>query len=632
MTEPILTIDQALPAPAERDEDLGTQYAESQSLTRAEMAQKTIDEFMAEQASGKPAGRVTSESGVPPASAGIGETVKSGAKAVASAIPQIPTQVAGGVVDAFKETVQAIEDVSEFALHGVMGGDEVERIMERSRKLSPLQVAAGALPDIKQPRGTGGAVVREGAKFMAAFVPLVGQFSKARAALKLTGTATRITADMAAGAIADFLVTDPAEGLLESLVESNPEIQGPVDEFFTNAEDDPAIVNRLKNSLVGAGFGLVADGMIVGMRALRSARRAKVALKAEKKKAAEKQARALGGEPELPTGAASLGDVAAPRAARRSSTKEKMAAAEKRIEEKFPPGTLSREEITRRAALEETSIEVNLERIDGPEDVKALYQEVTDLFSDSISEARRGVRSNELTQEAADRLGLSVDDVLRRRKGKPLNAVESVAFRKIWDDAARQVTELASAANGPTAGPTDLFKFRQALVKFQAITEEVLGARAETARALQSWNIKTGGATEQGRALNQLIEASGGAGTTEALAKRISIASAGGATPGQLSVMMRKGAVARTIEAVQESFVLGLLWTPSTHMVNLASNSIVAAQQILERGVASRIAANRGAVDSVVPGEALAMMHGLVSGMRDMFGVAAQESLARTTI
>ncbi len=676
MTEPILTPEDANPVPAEVTEDLSQPYAKYRQDRGTEIASDEIDAMIAErkfelaQERQPTAADSTSAAGVVRAGAGA---VKSVGSAAIDTVRQVPLQTVGGVRDAVVGTLDAIDDMREFALHGVMSDDAADRIMEKYRSITPAAIARKGLPEVPDPRGMGGTVVREGVKFMSAFVPLVGQVNKFRQAHGLTGAAARIAGDAVAGFMSSFLVMDPLEGALESFVEENPDLRGPIDEFMSRDEEDPAVVNRLKNGVEDFGLGIVADGVLQGLRVIKAGRAAKriakekeiasaakatiddrvtqarEALESEKlalseplpadatdaqksaqqgraeeidAKIAEAQQRLdLAAGNSLPEGAASIGPLDGPRLVTAETGAKRLADAEKRIEAKFGTDNISREEITALAALEETKIEVNLERIDSPEDVTALFQEVTDIFAESTARARRHVRPNQLTEEAADRLGLTARGVLRRRRGQTLNAEESVAFRKVWDSAATQVVDLATAARAPNAGPVDQFKFRKALVAFEAINEQVLGARAETARALQSWNIKVGGTNEQGRMLNQLLEASGGEKVTALLADRIASAAANGATPGQLGAMMRRGRMARTIEAVQESFVLGLLWTPSTHIVNNLGNSIVLTNNLVERFVAEKVFAQGG---GVAPGESMAQFHGLMVGINDLFSLAAQ--------
>jgi len=157
------------------------------------------------------------------------------------------------------------------------------------------------------------------------------------------------------------------------------------------------------------------------------------------------------------------------------------------------------------------------------------------------------------------------------------------------------------------------------------VNKQVLGARAEAGRALQSWNIEVGGSVERARVISALLDANGGVEVSQALAQRIVMAQKSGMSPAQINKFVERGWKATTLDAVKESFVLGLLWGKSTHLVNLTSNSIVPIQSIIERATARGIATTLGTTaDSVAKGEALVMMKALGKGIRSAFGISAQ--------
>jgi len=266
---------------------------------------------------------------------------------------------------------------------------------------------------------------------------------------------------------------------------------------------------------------------------------------------------------------------------------------------------------------------VNFARIEGPEDVKKLIGKMADTFAPSIDKAKRGVQSNAETQKLADELGMTVGDVLARRNGQPFNAEEALAARKLWAASATKLLEVAERAAQPNAGQVDLYNFRKMMAVHYALQAEVIGARTETARALQAWSIPAGGGVEQARAIQLLMDGMGGPDVSIAMAKRLATLKAEGISSEAMNAVVRKGALATTMDAVKEAYVMGLLWSPKTHIVNTTSNLIVAGQQIYERKAAELIGQ---ATDSggVVPGEARAMAYGAISGLKDAFRLAGR--------
>lgn len=271
---------------------------------------------------------------------------------------------------------------------------------------------------------------------------------------------------------------------------------------------------------------------------------------------------------------------------------------------------------------------INFARIETADDVKQVMQDMADAFKGDIDEARRGVRSNEATQQAADALGMSVEDVLARRKGQGFNAEEALAARRLLTASGEKLLEAARKAAAPGASPADQFVFRKMMATHYAIQAEVIGARTETARALQAWSIPAGasgrsGGQEQMKALEMMLAGSGGVDVSAAMAKRLAILAETGADAATLNQFIRKGAGARTMDAVKEVWINGLLSSPTTHIVNTTSNFFVAMQQILERGAAGRIAKLTGS-GGVADGEAAAMLFGMVQGLKDDFRVAGK--------
>jgi hypothetical protein len=109
---------------------------------------------------------------------------------------------------------------------------------------------------------------------------------------------------------------------------------------------------------------------------------------------------------------------------------------------------------------------------------------------------------------------------MSRRKGEPLNAEQSVAARQLW---ATSSTKLAETARLAADSPSDsnLFAFRKMLATHYAIQKEVIAARTETARALNSWKIPTGSSDDMTRQMEAMLDGFGGTTVNRDLAKKI---------------------------------------------------------------------------------------------------------------
>jgi hypothetical protein len=271
----------------------------------------------------------------------------------------------------------------------------------------------------------------------------------------------------------------------------------------------------------------------------------------------------------------------------------------------------------------EMKLAINFGRMSSPDDVKAVIADMAEKFTGTIDEARRGVITQKETSKLADDLGMSVPDLLERTKGQAFNAEQIVAARKLWASSGEKLLESARAAADPNAGPLDQYAFRKMLATHHAIQAEVLGMRAEAGRALAAWKIPAGGAMEKARSIDQMVSAMGGPGQSQELARRLAILAEHG-DKGALAKFAEKASTASSMDVVREVWINGLLSSPATHAVNTLSNTAVAFQAIVERGVGSQIAQLRGATDSVAPGEAMAMAYGLVTATKDAFRLAAK--------
>lgn len=411
-----------------------------------------------------------------------------------------------------------------------------------------------------------------------------------------------------------------SEGTLAELVQSNPKLANPITEFLASKPGDNEAVQRLKNGVEGVFGGFIADGFV---RSLKFFKEARAPVTQEGATAAPSQI-------ELPSLAPErdfmlLGDPKAPLLSVKpkpgtQGPVAKIGAAMEAtggVDQGAAASGLAKDAAKVGTDFGNKTVDINWSRINSADDVKLVLGQMTEAFSGDIAKAQRGVRSNELTQQVADSLGMTPEDVLRRRAGQPFNAEEALAARNLMVASGAKLLEAAQKAAAPGATAADQFVFRKMMATHYAIQAEVIGARTETARALQSWSIPAAGGQEQMKALEQLLTATGGTDVSQAMAKRLAMLAESGADPAALNAAVRKGAFATTLDAVREVWINGLLWSPTTHIVNTASNFNVAMQQIFERGVAGQIAKATGS-GGVAEGEATAMMYGLLNGAKDM--------------
>lgn len=472
--------------------------------------------------------------------------------------------------------------------------------------------AAAARDLIPERQTTTGNFVEGAAQFLVSR----GVAGKATKALGIPATKwTGFINDAMAGAIG----FDPKEQRLSNVIDEKLG-SNVVTDFLKADPEDGEAVGRFKSALENGGLGAAADGVLRAFGVVRAKLRDGAAAKnadAAAAKVADPMAETRAKYGTLKPDAFSvLGDPSKPLV----EMKPKPTV---RLPENMA-GKLSPQEVadTSANARPKSEVYINFARINTPDDVKAVIGQMADTFKGEIDTARRGVQNNEATKELADSLGMSVEDVLSRRKGQGFNAEEALAARKLWASSGETLIEAAKKAADPNAGPADQVAFRKAMSIHYAIQAEVIGARTETARALQAWSIPAGSGEAQARQIQLLLDNAGGAGMSQELAKRVAMLDAAGVSPETLNAVVRKGWGSTSMDAIKEVWINGLLSNPKTHVVNMTSNLSVAFQQIYERAGAAKISRLRGQGDGVAEGEATVMAYAAVSGLKDAFRLA----------
>ena len=268
---------------------------------------------------------------------------------------------------------------------------------------------------------------------------------------------------------------------------------------------------------------------------------------------------------------------------------------------------------------------VNFARIDKPDDVKAVIAQMAELHAPQIKEAQRGRISQATTRQMAEDLGMTVEQLLARRKGQPFNAEEGLAARQLLSASAENLLAATKKAAGENAGKLDQFAFRRALATHAAIQNEVMGARTETARALAAWKIPAGSGVDQARAIEVAMREMGGITDSKEMAGKLLTLVESGAPQSAINKFVGQSWGAKSAAVIREVWINGLLSSPPTHLANAAGNTVVAGMSIVERGVAAAIGSLRMSDGQhVAAGEAAAIAHGTLTSLKDAFVYAAR--------
>lgn len=504
----------------------------------------------------------------------------------------------------------AVETVRNQALGGMR--DATQEVLELTR-LSEIGLS---LPEVSEPQTVTGGLARSTAQFLTGFLPAFRVVKGGATASMLAKTGKA----MLAGAFADAVVFDPHEERLSNLVQSFPALQNPVTDYLAADANDSEAEGRFKNAAEGLALGGMVDGLTTALGALRQARKIK-ATAVEATLVPEPIKIPLGDETKP---LVEVVDEAAPLAREAGDEAPPMFPVE-RADPLMDAAKITGEELRPddfeivTPGVPERAVNLNLSRIQTPDDVKEALATVGDIFRPQIDEARRGKITLAETSRLADDLGLSVETLLERRRGQAFNAEEAVAARRILESSGRQLVSLAKKAASGDSRPSDLIAFRRSLALHHAVQSEVSGMTAEAGRALSAFRIMAKGGAEQSRQIKEIIEASGGSDFSRAMAAKMATLD----KPEQLVTFVKQAQKATTIDMIQEAWINGLLSGPQTHVVNTLSNTLTNIWQIPERFVASQIGQTLGGGE-IGAREALAQAYGLVRGAKDGFKMAAR--------
>lgn len=251
---------------------------------------------------------------------------------------------------------------------------------------------------------------------------------------------------------------------------------------------------------------------------------------------------------------------------------------------------------------------INTRNINGPDDLLATIRNLADEYKSELDQGKR-------TSEAVIADARDVKDFAELYKTRPerLTDAEQYAVREAWASSARQVRNLAEQASVST-DPVVQFAFRRAVTMHRSIQAYAFEARSAAARQLRQWAIPVGEAPEMLRTMESTLETWGGADVGQKLADKIANAYAGGDRRAA-EQLVKKGWGSKAVDMLNELGVSAKLYQPSTHLVNMGGNSLLAYWENVNRSVAETM--GRITRSGVEVGETAAASRGMMLGIRD---------------
>ncbi len=264
---------------------------------------------------------------------------------------------------------------------------------------------------------------------------------------------------------------------------------------------------------------------------------------------------------------------------------------------------------------------INLDKINEPGEIKDIIRKIAKDNS-SFENARRGVvkfgSKGENLEALARDLNLADSTLLERKIGQAFNSEEVMAARILFDEALKDAFDLSKIAKSTKASQIDLVKFQQAMARVAAIQEQIAGITAEAGRALRAFRESVGpAASKNPQARDKLIQdylnVKGGNESIMDIAQKMSMLD----DPAAMAKFARDQFKPRFIDYIQEFWINALLSSPSTHLVNTLSNTLVAGLTPIEYFGASAIGAITRRPDRITFGESGARLFGSMYGALD---------------
>jgi hypothetical protein len=541
--------------------------------------------------------------------------------------------VLGGVRDAAQNTLDLAHDL------GAWMGNNLFDLRMASGPSSRIE-----LPKVDPNQTTAGKVGRSLTQFVLPFLgatkalgyvaPAMGTIKKAYAADVITSAAAFDPHEKrVSNMILDMTNRDPMFG------------KSALDYLAANPMDSNA-EGRFKNALEGAGLGLAVDGVIRGLKVVKSYYTAKGQNPAEavqsgmegvKKEAQEAAAKKPEETPQATqegTGGAAPTTAPATAAQPKVEVPESMKRPEVANIAPMEPSVLVKKAPPIRAdkvnqmvsdavsgnykAVAQTMKEsdFNFDRIDTADDVKQMVDGFSSVFAKEMDTAKHGTQSFSQIQSLADELGAGTATMKQLYGEHTENlAARVLAHRSLLTASTEKVTSLAkSAMNGDADA---ILALRKHVALHASIQAQMKGVQTEIARALGQFRITSKSVDLAVNERNELIEAMGGHRANMEFAQKLADIS----DPAKLNAVVRKTAMGRTKDAMFEGWINGLLSGPATHVVNMVGNSLTALNSVAEKGTASMIGKVLRTDDAIQTGEVKAQLFGMVEGLKDAVSI-----------
>lgn len=302
-------------------------------------------------------------------------------------------------------------------------------------------------------------------------------------------------------------------------------------------------------------------------------------------------------------------------------------------------------------------IDFNLSRMETPDQLNMMIDEISQVYKEPIDKAKRGVQSFDDTQAKADlarMTGFDVDAVLSRQEGELWPAEKIKAARDMFVSELGKTEELARSIKSGQNTSENMIAFRRQLAVVSAMQSNIKGVQTETARALGQYRMTAKTPMEAQVNLAEMIQKSGGADLNENFVDAyLNVIENGG--PEAAATFARNAEQVTGMDMLFEAWINSLLGSPATHAVNMLGNSgtiavgtveryAAATYGTIERGVGKALGKDVGGItfseaNAMAQGQAMSVNDAMVAFLKalrdgegtDLFGKIDYHTDAITT-
>jgi hypothetical protein len=191
------------------------------------------------------------------------------------------------------------------------------------------------------------------------------------------------------------------------------------------------------------------------------------------------------------------------------------------------------------------------------------------------------------------------------------------------DTLSKLVAKLDNAADLVAAGFSSMEEAVMALNRQSALhvalQAKIKGAQTDIARTMSAFNVMSDGGVLKNQRIQELVTSAGGVD----LARKRAQAYVSLEDPIEQQAFLRRSAAAKTMDALYEAWMNGILSNPMSQLVNVVSNLLHMTGQHVTRGAAGAMARARrkktGRNNGVRGGESTAMSFAYTMAMKDAF-------------